>query len=335
MVIKLDRGFPLVKCSDGTLVRCEHATALEKNTRMRAVIGDRVKVILHETHDKGVIEEIEPRRTAFVRRDPAERTSGQVLAANFDLVVIAEPIVQLNRKRLERELVLAHETGARVAVILTKADLAQDTDEARSVQNEVEGLAGHDVEVRVMSIDDADSIEAVRELIGPGCVAILIGKSGVGKSSLVNLLAGTAVQDVGSVRERDGKGRHTTVDRVMVDIVGGGCVVDMPGVRGLGLWDADEGLDMAFSDIKELAAHCRFRDCKHLDEPDCAVLAAVQSGEIAQTRLDSYRSLSAELQAVRERREEARHLRGEKASDRKAAKSQHSNRKPHSKKKRK
>ena len=319
-VVKLDRGFPLVRCENGALVRCEHATAFQKNAHTRAVVGDEVSVTLHENHDKGVIDHIEDRRTSFVRRDPAERTSGQVLAANFDLVIIAEPIVQLNRKRLERELVLAHETGANVAVVLTKADLAQDDAQTDEIRKDVEDLAGHDVPVRVMSIDDTGSIEAVRALIGPGCVAILIGKSGVGKSSLVNVLAGSLVQDVAAVRERDGKGRHTTVDRVMVDIPHGGCVVDMPGVRGLGLWDADQGLDRAFSDIAELSNHCRFRDCKHFDEPDCAVLAAVKQGALARTRLDSYQSLAQELQTVRDRREEARHLRGEKASDRKSPK---------------
>ena len=319
-VIKLDRGFPLVRCESGDLVRCEHATALQKKARVRAVVGDRVDVTLHENHDKGVIDHIEERRTSFVRRDPAERTSGQVLAANFDLVIIAEPIVQLNRKRLERELVLAHETGADVAVVLTKADLAENAAQSEAIQRDVEDLAGHDVAVRVMSIDDIGSIEAVRSLIGPDCVAILIGKSGVGKSSLVNVLAGSLVQDVAAVRERDGKGRHTTVDRVMVDIPGGGCVVDMPGVRGLGLWDADQGLDRAFSDIVGFSQQCRFRDCKHVDEPDCAVLAAVEQGALAQARLDSYRSLAQELQTVRDRREEARHLRGEKASDRKSPK---------------
>ncbi len=287
---------------------------------MRAVIGDSVEIELPEGHDKGVIGQIYERGTSFVRRDPADRTTHQVLAANFDLVVIAEPLVQLNRKRLERELVLAHETGADVAIVLTKADLAQDPTEVRAVRDEVAGLAGRDVRVLVMSASDAPSVEAVRALVADSGTAILIGKSGVGKSTLVNVLAGEQVQDVGEVREHDGKGRHTTVDRVMVDLPGGGCVVDMPGVRGLGLWDADVGLGAAFADVEAFAQECRFRDCKHVDEPGCAVRAAVQSGELSQLRLDSYRSLAAEVEQVRARRDEARHLRGEKASDRKKRK---------------
>lgn len=298
------------------LLRCEHATALVKGERVRAVIGDVVEVELPEGHDKGIIVDIAPRRTSFVRRDPAERTASQVLAANFDLVIVAEPIVGLNRQRLERELVLAHETGADVAVVLTKSDLA-DGNEAAAVVKDVSDLAGRDVAVLAVSTDDPASVERVRALVGPGSVAVLIGKSGVGKSSLVNLLAGAEVQDTGEVRERDGKGRHTTVDRVMVELPGGGCVVDMPGVRGLGLWDADAGLGAAFSDIEELAASCRFRDCSHVDEPGCAVLAAVAAGELAEARLRSYRTLSSEIADVRARRDEARHLRGEKASDRK------------------
>lgn len=315
-VVKLDREFPLVKCASGELVRCEHATTLVKGERLRAVIGDIVEVELPSGHDKGIIVKIAPRRTSFVRRDPAERTAPQVLAANFDLVMVAEPLVGLNRQRLERELVLAHETGANVAVVLTKSDLA-DAAVTASVTQEVADLAGRSVPVLVISTADAASVERVRALVGAQSIAILIGKSGVGKSSLVNLLAGTEVQDTGAVRERDGKGRHTTVDRVMVELPGGGCVVDMPGIRGLGLWDADTGLGTAFSDVEELAASCRFRDCSHVDEPGCAVLAAVAAGDLAEARLRSYRTLSAEIASVRARRDEARHLRGEKASDRK------------------
>ena len=314
-VVKLDRGYPLVRLSDSSLLRCEHSTALVKGDRSRAVIGDRVLVSLPEGHDKGIIEEILPRSTRFVRRDPAQRTASQVLAANFSLVIVAEPIAQLNFKRLERELVLAHETGAKVAVVLTKTDLMGE--EADRVVADAKALAGAAVEVVATSLRDAASLERARALVGPGEVAILVGKSGVGKSSLLNALAGRDVQDTAAVRARDGKGRHTTVDRVMVSLPGGGSLVDMPGMRGLGLWDAEAGLRAAFSDIERLARDCRFRDCSHRGEPGCAVTAAVQRGDISQARLDSYLSLTEEMANVQARREEASHLKGEKASDRK------------------
>lgn len=301
--------------SPGQLIRCQHATALVKGQQVRMVIGDRVEVEVPDTHDKGIIRSIKPRTTVFVRKDPAQRTSKQVLAANFDMVIIAEPITHLNYNRLERELVLAHDTGADVAVMLTKCDLVSAED-AEAATRKVQALAGNDVPVLAISTHWGATMEKARALIAPGITAILIGKSGVGKSSLVNTLAGNALQDTAAVRQGDGKGRHTTVDRVLISIPGGGSVVDMPGIRGLGLWDADQGLELAFADIEALTEHCRFRDCSHSNEPGCAVLSAVDEGRLAQARLNSYRTLATEIQKVRAQREEARHIRGEKASDR-------------------
>ncbi len=313
-VVKLDRGYPLVRMDEGRLVRCEHATALVKGEQVRAVIGDWVEVAVPEGHDKGIIEAILPRTRAFVRKDPTERALPQVLAANFDRVFVAQPLSDMNFKRLERELVLAYETGAAVTVVLTKADLAESEDAVRAVRDRVRELAGPAAETVVVSAADPASVEAVRALVPAGTTAVFIGKSGVGKSSLVNLRVGHEVQETAEVREGDGKGRHTTVSREMIPVPAGGFVVDMPGVRGLGLWDADAGIEAAFADVEQLAEQCRFRDCRHLDEPGCAVRAAVDSGELSEARFASYQGLRQETAQVKERREEARRLRGEKAS---------------------
>ena len=250
-----------------------------------------------------------------MRKDPTERALPQVLAANFDRVFVAQPLADVNVRRLERELVLAYETGAAVTVVLTKADLAESEEHAAAVRNRVRALVGPDVRTLVVSENDPASIEAVRALVPAGTTAVLIGKSGVGKSSMVNMLVGSAVQETTPVRD-DGKGRHTTVSREMVAVPGGGFIVDMPGVRGLGLWEADAGIGAAFADVEELAARCRFRDCRHADEPGCAVRAAVDAGELSAERFASYQALKRETDELRDRREEARRMRGEKASDR-------------------
>lgn len=309
IVIKLDRGYPLVRLADGREVRCEHATSLIKKKTDRAVIGDRVNINCPEGHQKGIIEEVLPRRTCFVRKDPTERALPQTLAANFDLVLIAQPIEEINIKRLERELVLAHETGAQVAVVLTKADLMREDVALGKTCAHVRALVGEDP-VFVVSQDDADSIERIAEVIARGNkTAVLIGRSGVGKSSLVNLLVGEDLQATTPVRASDGKGRHTTVSREIIALPQGGFIVDMPGVRGLGLWDAESGIRAAFSEIEELAAHCRFRDCAHEQEQGCAVRQAVATGELAPERLESYLRLKQENEDVRAKRVEAERIR--------------------------
>lgn len=313
-VIKLDRGYPLVRTSDGREIRCEHAVSLVKGEDYRAVIGDYVEVEAPEGHDKGIIVDVQPRVRAFVRKDPTERALPQVLAANFDRVILAQPLADVNVRRLERELVLAYETGADVTVVLTKADLADSEEQVQEVRSHVEALTGTDVDVLVVSEQDPASVDAVRHLIAPGTTTVLVGKSGVGKSSLVNMLVGYELQETTPVRE-DGKGRHTTVNREMVQVPGGGYIVDMPGVRGLGLWDAEAGIGAAFADIEQLAQECRFRDCKHENEPGCAVQAAVREGVVSAERLASYKTLRSESANLAERREEARRSRGEKASD--------------------
>ena len=312
-VVKLDRGYPLVRLSDGETLRCEHATALVKGCDQRAVIGDVVSVSVPDAHDKGVIEAIAPRTREFVRKDPTERAVPQVLAANFERVIVAQPVSEVNLRRLERELVLAFETGAAVTVVLTKADLAADDEALAAVMDKVRALAGPTAEVLLVSDTDPASVEAVRQLLAPDTTTVLIGRSGVGKSSLVNMLVGEAVLDVGAVRAGDGKGRHTTVSREIVAVPGAGRIVDMPGVRGLGLWDADTGIEAAFPDIEALAERCRFRDCTHHAEPGCAVRAAVESGTVPAARYESYQALKQEMATVKDRREQARRLNKDQA----------------------
>lgn len=309
VVVKLDRGFPLVRLEDGREVRCKHATSLIKGKDYRAVIGDKVIVDWPEGHDVGLIEETLPRASVFVRKDPTERALPQTLAANFDLVIVAQPIEEINVRRLERELVLAHETGVEVVVALTKADLMASAEEIEAVRERIDGFIGQD-KLLVISDKNAESVAALEALIAEGDrTAVLIGRSGVGKSSLVNVLVGKEIQKTTAVREGDGKGRHTTVSREIVELPTGGRVIDMPGVRGLGLWDADEGIGAAFADIEDLATQCKFRDCSHVNEPGCAVLAAVASGEIAQSRYDSYQRLREESAQIKVKRTEAERIR--------------------------
>ncbi|MFI0408968.1 ribosome small subunit-dependent GTPase A [Actinomadura sp. 3N508] len=227
-----------------------------------------------------------PRRTAIVRSSAARDSRGQVLAANVDTVAIAVSLAaRLALGRVERLLALAWESGARPVVVLTKSDRSPDAAGAEAQA----ASAAPGVDVVSCSAATGEGVEAVRAVLA-GTV-VLLGPSGAGKSTLGNALLGAEVLATGAVREQDGKGRHTTVRRELLPLPGGGVLIDTPGLRGVGLFEASEGLERTFADVEELAARCRFADCAHDTEPGCAVLAAIEDGTLPGRRLDSYRRL--------------------------------------------
>lgn len=303
-VVRVDRGMPLVATAEKTL-RAQPATHLVKSrgsAENRAVVGDWVALANPEAHDMPIIEVILPRKSAFSRRDPGEETGEQVLIANADVVFVVQSLSGsgINMRRLERELVVAWDSGARPVVVLTKKDLCEDVESQRKLAEEV----AYGVDVIVESAITGDGVDEVRAMVPAGTTAALLGGSGVGKSTLVNRLAGEEVMATAEVRESDDKGRHTTVARELVLLPDAGVIIDTPGMRGLGLWDAEEGLEAAFPDIEELALTCRFRDCSHIDEPGCEVTAAVESGELPARRLDSYLRLRLEMDELSKRQDQ-------------------------------
>ncbi len=237
-----------------------------------------------------VIEQVLPRRTALLRKVAGARTDEQVVAANVDVVIVCAPVHSLNARRLERELTIVWESGARPVVAITKSDLADDVPETL---DEIRAVAVG-VDVLAVSSYDGDGLDDVRALMPPGVTAAVIGPSGAGKSTLVNALVGHDVLATTAVRA-DHRGVHTTSARHLVAIPGAGLVLDTPGMRELALWADEDALDATFVDVDDLAQQCRFHDCAHDTEPGCAVLAAVESGVLDEDRLASWRKLQREL----------------------------------------
>ena len=234
-----------------------------------------------------------PRRTALVRQSSGSRVESQALAANMDTVVVVVPLDRdISRRQIERFLALAWDSGARPVLVLTKLDLV-DHDTVTRAGAEVSAVSG-DLSVLVVSVVTGSGMANVAALLSAGQTVALLGTSGSGKSSLVNALMGADVVQTGDVRQADSKGRHTTTWRELLLVPTGGALIDTPGLRELGMWVDEEGIDAAFTDVTDLAGQCRFNDCAHLTEPGCAVLAAIASGALAADRLESYRKLLGE-----------------------------------------
>ncbi|MBW8815804.1 MAG: ribosome small subunit-dependent GTPase A [Caulobacterales bacterium] len=249
-----------------------------------------------------LVQHVLPRATAFVRKAAGPRGGAQVVAANVDLAfLVASLNGDLNLRRLERYLATAYESGAQPVIVLTKADLATDL-EATLAQ--VKAIA-FGAPVLAICAPAGEGLEAVRAHLQPGLTAVLLGSSGAGKSTLLNALAGEDRMATAAIREGDARGRHTTTHRELVLLPGGGVVLDTPGMRELGLWEAEAGVSAVFDDVEALAGQCRFSDCRHQGEPGCAVRAAVAAGDLTEERLAAYEKLKAEL-AYERRREDPR-----------------------------
>ena len=302
-VVRADRGVCTVLTEAG-VVRASLAGAVLSAAGRDPVAlpctGDWV-VVRTWPDQRVTAEAVLPRRSAVVRRTADKDATGQVLAANVDAAAVVEPIDPApDLGRIERLLALAWESGAEPLVVLTKADLAADPAAiAAQVGDVAPGVA-----VLPVSAARGDGLAALAPYVAPGRTLALLGPSGAGKSTLVNALAGGVVMTVQRVRRADGKGRHTTTYRALVPLPGGGAVLDTPGLRAVGLLDGAAGLDRAFTDVADLVAACRFADCAHRTEPDCAVLAALESGDLAPRRWESWQKLQRELAFEARRRDQ-------------------------------
>lgn len=300
-VIRVDRGASLVETETQTLRATRAGNLHPEGESGSPAVGDWVGV--ERSGDSGVIRIILPRAGAMARRRPGAAEAEQVVAANVELVLVVESLERgPNPRRIERATALAWDGGASPVVVLTKADTCPDLE--ASIERAREGAPYSDV-LPVSAVSGV-GLGAIEEKLPAGSTAVLLGPSGVGKSTLINRLLGEERLAVGEVRSGDNKGRHTTTHRELVVLPAGGCVIDTPGIRELGLWLDRDAVDMVFPEIEEAAQGCRFGDCRHESEPGCAVHDAVESGAIGSRRLESFLRLRREAENLELRRDESK-----------------------------
>lgn len=253
-------------------------------------VGDFVMIDYVENGDSRITATLD-RKTYFSRRDPDKGRGEQAVAANFDYVFIMQSLNNdFNPKRLERYLTATRQSKAVPVIVLTKADLVEDY---LPYILEVSRVA-EDVETHIVSAKTGFGLNKLSKYLAKGNTLVFLGSSGVGKSSLVNTLAGEDIMDTNGIREDDSKGRHTTTHRELIMLKSGVMIIDTPGMRELGMWDVTEGLGEAFADVEQFIVKCRFRDCKHENEPGCAVREAIEKGELDPKRFESYKKIKSE-----------------------------------------
>lgn len=278
---------------------CDNGEGLAHLKTSEYFVGDEVYpttgdfvLIDYRTDGESVILKTLPRKTCFKRLDPSSSGRGaQAVAANFDYVFIMQSLNQnFNPNRLERYLTLAWESGATPVVILTKADISYDLQNKINIAEQV----CFGVDVIAISSKTGHGLSKLEKYLTAGKTIVFLGSSGVGKSSLVNTLAGKEIMNVSEIRTADGRGRHTTTHRQLIMLNSGVMTIDTPGMRELGMWDAADGLEHSFSDIEQYFGKCKFRDCQHQSEPGCAVKQAIANGELSQERWNNYLQLKKE-----------------------------------------
>ncbi len=288
-IARVSRGFSLVFTGGDAVLAASGST--RSQTDLVPATGDYV-VVADDPEDGPSLAAIAPRRSELTRRAAGRIPEPQVLAANVDDVFVMESLDRdVNVRRVERQLVLAWQSGAEPVIVLTKAD---QSDDPEAVAAEV-GAIAPGVSIITTSAETDQGIDEIAARLDDTRTVALLGLSGIGKSTLVNRLSDGVVQRTGEVRATDRRGRHTTVTRDLIPLPGGGFIIDTPGIREMGLWQAYDGMAKTFPEISGEIPHCRFADCKHLDEPGCAVSAAMASGLIPERRLEHWRDLTEEL----------------------------------------
>lgn len=285
------RGRFEIACNKGLGFASLKTGAYYAGDELFPTVGDFVLLDWQEKGESRILKTL-PRKTFFSRLDPSSSGHGkQVVAANFDYVFIMQSLDRdFNQRRLERYLTLAWQSGAMPVIVLTKADKAGDC----SAQLHIAENLAAGIGVHAVSSMTGEGLEQLSDYLKPGKTVVLLGSSGIGKSSLLNALAGEEVMATKSTRAKDGRGRHTTTRRQLSLLKSGVMVIDTPGMRELGMWEADNGLTQSFSDVEQYLGRCKFNDCRHQSEPGCAIKEAIRNGELSQERWESYLHLDAE-----------------------------------------